>query len=524
MSRWRIAVIGVLFFAPFVFLIAVGSYHLWDHHYSFYAWWPMILSLSAAALLARYWQKKKVLLPTADFEPIPHGSAQDQEAWAIVAARAKAAETIPPAKLSEISFYLQSGQDLALELAQFYKPGARNPYDHLTVPELLAVTELASRDLADLVQQYVPASHILTVNDWRRARQAVDWYHRANNLYWLVSAVFAPVETAMRFVAAKFASGQTWDLLQNNLLLWFYTAYLNRLGTYLIELHSGRLRVGVDRYRELLAQHRSPAAVIAATDGAAAEIIQPAREITIAIVGQVKAGKSSLINALLGEQKAVTDVLPATSEVSRYRLQPPTIDSQLVLLDTVGYGHQGPTEDQMRATEQAAEQADVIFLVAHARNPARQADVQLLEKLRQWFADRPQLRPPPILAVLTHVDLLSPAMEWAPPYNWLQPQRPKEVQMQEAVRATREQLAGRVAGVLPVCCAAGKTFGIEEGILPALSEQLGEAKTVALLRCLKNEADTGKMRKVFQQLLALSKEAARTGLEQATANLIGRHL
>ena len=513
MSRWRVSVILILFFAPFAFLIGVGSFHLWDRGWSFYAWWPMILSFTAAWLLAWHWQKQKQLLPAMQFETIPHGSDRDQRAWEIVAARAKAADQVPPGKLSEPAFYLQSGQELALELAQYYRPGAKNPYDHLTVPELLAVTELASRDLADLVQQYVPASHILTVSDWRKARQAIGWYRHANNLYWLVSAILAPVETAVRFVSSRFAAGQTWDMLQNNLLLWFYIAYLNRLGTYLIELHSGRLRVGVDRYRELLAQHRSPAI---SANGDGGPPLEAAREVTIAVVGQVKAGKSSLINALLGEQKAITDVLPATNQISRYRLQPGNINSQLAVLDTVGYGREGPSEDQLRATEEAARQADVLFLVLHARNPARQADVQLVDRLREWFAANPQLRMPPIIAVLTHVDLLSPALEWSPPYDWLHPRRPKEQQIREAVDAAREQLASRAAMVVPVCTAAGKVFGIDEALLPALAEKLGEAKAVALLRCIKNEADTEKVRRVFQQLLALGKAAAGIAWEQVT--------
>ena len=47
---------------------------------------------------------------------------------------------------------------------------------------------------------------------------------------------------------------------------------------------------------------------------------------------------------------------------------------------------------------------------------------------------------PPVLAVMTHIDLLSPALEWAPPYNWQEPERPKERQIQEALTAVREQL------------------------------------------------------------------------------------
>jgi predicted GTPase len=227
------------------------------------------------------------------------------------------------------------------------------------------------------------------------------------------------------------------------------------------------------------------------------------------MIGQVKAGKSSLINAILGEQRAKTDVLPATSGIDRYELLTPGIPTKLVLQDTVGYGHEGPRADQLMATAEAARHSDLLFLVLHARNPARSADVQMLDQLRQWFADRPDLKIPPILAVLTHIDLLSPALEWAPPYNWLAPVRPKEVNIRDAVLAVRQQLGDRVVGVVPVCTAAGKVFGVEEAILPAVAEWLDEVRGVALLRALKAEADRGKVRKVFHQLAATGKEAAR---------------
>src|SRR5207248_8588632 len=96
----------------------------------------------------------------------------------------------------------------------------------------------------------------------------------------------------------------------------------------------------------------------------------PAQPLTITIISQVKAGKSSVINALLGEQQAQTDVLPMTSEITRYQLQPPGIPARFVLLDTVGYGHTGPKEDQLRATQEAAQHSNLVCLVLHARNPA----------------------------------------------------------------------------------------------------------------------------------------------------------
>src|ERR1051326_2395549 len=145
--------------------------------------------------------------------------------------------------------------------------------------------------------------------------------------------------------------------------------------------------------------------------------------VQVTVLGQVKTGKSSLINAFLGEQRARTDVIPTTSEITRYELKHPDLTTKLMLLDTVGYAHTGPRADQVKATQQAAQDSDLLLLVLHARNPARQADLDMLRALREWFDSRPDLKQVPVLAVLTHIDLLSPAMEWSPPYNWQEPAR-----------------------------------------------------------------------------------------------------
>jgi predicted GTPase len=109
-------------------------------------------------------------------------------------------------------------------------------------------------------------------------------------------------------------------------------------------------------------------------------------------------------------------------------------------------------------------------------------------------------------------------LEWAPPYDWRQGARPKEENIRAAVAAIHEQLGDRVGAVVPVCTAAGKVFGIEEGLLPALMERLDEAHGVALLRCLRGEVDTGKVRRVFYQLLDVARAAVQIAWRQLTQN------
>jgi spore coat protein CotF len=52
-------------------------------------------------------------------------------------------------------------------------------------------------------------------------------------------------------------------------------------------------------------------------------------------------------------------------------------------------------------------------------------------------------------------------------------------------------------------------YGVAEGLLPALARLLPEAQAVNLLRCLRQEADTGKVRKVLSQLLNAGTQLAK---------------
>jgi hypothetical protein len=501
MSRWRVALILALVTAPFLFLAAVGAYYLWQSGHGWISWGIMAGCLALGYGLGWYWQhQRKMLAPVAEAAP-SHWTDRDRAAWQLVTNRAKEAEKLDANRLSDVDHYVSTARDMALEIARFYHPGSADPISSLTVPEILTVIELASHDLAEIVDRYLPAGHLLTVRDWKRARAATDWYQSASNIYWLIAALFSPVNTGIRFAVSQVGLSTPWRMLQQNLILWFYTAYVHRLGNYLIELNSGRLRIGATRYQQLMGLDRGPAE--AAPDAGAVKTV------TLAILGQVKMGKSSFVNALLGEQLARTDIVPATNQVTRYQLQPEGIPSRLVILDTVGYAHEGPKADQLQVTYDTARQSDLVVLVVHARSPARQADLEMLDRLREWFKNQPDLRMPPILAALTHIDLLSPMMEWQPPYDWQNPKRPKEQQIAQAVQTVKDQLGLHLAGVIPVCTSLGKVFGVQEGFLPALSALLDEVHAVALLRCLRGEINAGKITKVFHQLLATGKQLVR---------------
>lgn len=211
--------------------------------------------------------------------------------------------------------------------------------------------------------------------------------------------------------------------LQTNLLGTFYALFVRQLGFYLIELNSGRLRGGSAAYRAAMSRID---ATKTATSPKQPESTPKPVTVTIAVIGQVKAGKSSLVNCLLGEQRAAVDVLPLTHAVERYDLHMDDRSDRLVLLDTPGYSDAGATAEQLSDTFEAARNADLVLLVLDVRSPAKQADVATLEKLEAWFRKEHRLKPPSIVGVLSKIDGLSPVMEWSPPYSWESPSRPKE--------------------------------------------------------------------------------------------------
>jgi predicted GTPase len=513
MNRWRIAVVAVLLGGPFAALAGLGWYFLYLK-WGIWTWWPLAASLGLGYGLALYWQRQHRLLPLDELPPPEHWTERDQRASKLIEDRIARSASLNVEQLTSFEFYRQTTLAMANELAAFYHPDAKDPLSHLTAPEVLAVAELVSHDLAELVDKYLPGGHRLSLREWQEAQR---WALRINegyklyaNVSWAISALINPVSTAARYAASRAGLTAPAQMFQQDMLLWFYRQYVRQLGTYLIELNSGRLRAGATRYRQHVGSH---APVPAEANGAVKEEVPTVPQVTVTLLGQVKAGKSSVINALLGERRAKTDVLPATNSVDRYELKTEGIPTKLVLQDTVGYGHSGPMTDQLAATREAVRQSDIVLLVLHARNPARQADLAQLQDLDAYFKSRPDLKRPPLLAVLTHVDLLSPAMEWSPPYDWRQPTRPKEQSIQDAMAAAQKQLGTYAPPVVPVCASAGKAYGVTEELLPLIVERLDEAHGVGMLRCLMAEANTGTVRIILRQLVDVAKRLLPVALE-----------
>ena len=132
------------------------------------------------------------------------------------------------------------------------------------------------------------------------------------------------------------------------------------------------------------------AAVAAVTsDGAAGAVLPPAVEdteegrVAVAIVGRPNVGKSSLLNALLGQERAIVSPLPGTT---RDAIDTPLTwgRSQILLIDTAGIRRRGrvargPAAERystLRALR-AITRADVAILVLDAREGLTAQDAHI---------------------------------------------------------------------------------------------------------------------------------------------------
>ena len=131
--------------------------------------------------------------------------------------------------------------------------------------------------------------------------------------------------------------------------------------------------------------------------------------IPTAIIGRPNAGKSSLLNALLADDRAIVSPIPGTTRDTVEETL--TIDGiTLRLIDTAGLHHTDDPLEKMgiRRTEAAAVQADIILFVHDATCPWNEA-IEDLQALQDAGVD---LNSKHLWIVHNKVDLLDGIPQW----------------------------------------------------------------------------------------------------------------
>ncbi|MFE4429011.1 GTPase [Peribacillus butanolivorans] len=142
-----------------------------------------------------------------------------------------------------------------------------------------------------------------------------------------------------------------------------------------------------------------------------------AREPRIALVGRRGSGKSSLINAMFGQERQYVSPVKSGTGKGKWLWYPSDSQPKIRLLDSRGLGEsETPTEDYEEETPMdelikavTEEQPDVfLFLIKAKETDSRiEEDLQELSKLRKIVKDKHHYDVP-VICVITQVDELDP--------------------------------------------------------------------------------------------------------------------
>ena len=333
----------------------------------------------------------------------------------------------------------RSMEQLARIAAHYHGDSASSRW-RFTLPEALLVISVASDRYRTLVMSHVPfaerisVSSLVTIYDRQaQVQTGITWFNRARRTVRLLNPVAAVIGELRDQITNRVLDRASLSL-QNDLK----RLLLQEIAQVGIDLYSGRLKVSDAE----LAEFRSSASVADQTRGA--DAIEPLR---IVLLGQVSAGKSSLVNALIDTLAAEVDLLPTTDRTTVHALTSEE-GLPLVLVDTPGIDGDASRRQELVAT---ASEADLIIWACRATQPARAPDTELLAQINRWFDDRPERRRPPRVLALTQVDQLKPRKLWAPPYP-MQSDDPKAVTIRAALNSVRDTVGfSEQTPAIPVC-------------------------------------------------------------------------
>ena len=475
--------LGLLFLLPWLALMALGGRWLWEHGWLSYGagGLAVFLLLLSGLLRWRSKQTKALVIEPLAIPPNPNWPDSAQPAWTAIEQLAKAWSTRTDLFTDQGALLKLTNEVLSTVARQFHAD-SKHPIMEFPLPYLLKLIVLVCEDIQHEVLDKIPGSHAVSVGDLLRYKQ---WYDTLATLKQTVKVgkVFFNWTGAASGKAGSALLGKGLNLVTDELRQRLVNAYIRKLGYYAIQLYSGQLTLDAMEPTDTLTQYAKQDIEQAEQ---VAESVEPLR---ILILGQVGAGKSSLINALFGEIKSAEGLLPTTPEITPYVLERDGLQ-QAIVLDSPGYG--GLTHENVpEALKQEWAKVDVILMVCNAAQAARQADAQQLDAIRRYFQEECQNQTlPVILAVATQIDRLRPLREWQPPYNIQDPKRPKEHSIRQACAAIAQDLSLPLDHIVPVCMAPEHAaYNIEEGLIPLIHDQLNDAQRVRYLRCLRHQQD-----------------------------------
>ena len=496
--RWRSWVLVLLLVGPVLAYVGLGMLWLWQRGWvactvAAVLW---LLTGGVFSILAARWTKtSRPLLPPLDWDSPQLFSPLDREAWKLVQDEAEKGESLSFDALLGSDTYINTGRSLFRRIAGHYHPFTNEPLDDVPLVELMTALELAAEDLSGMCRQ-IPGGDMISLSHWRRAVQVAGYINRANDLYSLVLPFLNPVTGLTRLGTREWIVKPAWKSMQQNVLRWFYQAYVNRLGMHLIELMSGRLAIGARHYRRLT---KRP---LMGSSGVLGEELRP---LAIVVAGAAGAGKSRLIKMIKEACSGQMSLIKA--KVAPLFLEPSLLErlTDARWIESPDYPAASAAESRRGRAQRvagiaAAADCDLCILVINGASADHANDVAFAQAWDRWFQEHPQHEVPPALVVVTGIDRpeFGGGGKTAPEGTATQEIRESLIRAQlDSLRSTlpisfRDYVAVGLAEETPVA--------VIEHVVPALSPLLLKAERTALLRRLHEVAGRSRVGRLVEQI------------------------
>lgn len=397
--RWRVLVPAVAILTPITLGFVLGLFWLREH--------GLLLAYSIAcaavgllvylALKLPIWVGKNDAKPELSpedghhIEADPDWTNSERRAFAAAQAviNARLTNPLPPEEIQ--SFALE----IVTTVANASGRGGKQPLD-FTIPEALLLIERVSSRLRSDLRTHISISDRISVKmllwlweNQSRAKQIYKLSHGAYRVYRLT--VGLPVALARELL--ELVTDGNSKVLTGEMLAVGQRILFEEVAKASTELYSGRLRMSDAEILD---------SILEDTDLDRKRLAAPDAPIRIAVAGQVSAGKSTLINVLLGREAAETDMPPTTDRVTAHEGEIAGV--ACTLIDLPGLDGSKTATD---ATTQEAENCDILVWVLPANRPGRELDRATIDAIKAAFRAMPERRAPPIIGAATFCDKMA---------------------------------------------------------------------------------------------------------------------
>lgn len=476
---------------PLLVLLGFGVHAIYTQGYLL-IFMAVITACSSIAALA-WWgfhtqsQQSLQNLQTADtwVQVSPDWSDKDTQLWQALN------QTIEQQlqENAEWSVLREHALNLLTQTAQYYRSAKKHQTLAFSVVEMLTMVEEISRRYRLLLKEHVPAVEHINLSTLHWLYDHRDKYEKGKTLWNTYRMIRAFTPTGLLAEARSQIMNQVFGDLSVTVQLSLKRALLQEVAAVAIDLYSGRFKASE---QELQAYSQK---VTADNQQLAALPLEP---VTIGLLGQVSAGKSSIVNALLGSMVAEVGQIPTTAMAQLYKATIADTDI-LHLLDLAGLD--GNEEHDQALFEQLLK-CDAVLWVLKANQPARALDLAFKQRWDAWFAKPEHIsrRPPVIIGVLNQVDRLPPLQEWQPPYELTNPITPKAKLIKEAIDYNRDLL--KLDTIIPLAVGTEKTYNLM-ALQQLLDDTYHKALQVQLNRRRLDTTTSASWQEQFQRVYRL---------------------